>query len=64
VGVFQLESAGMRDLCRQMLPDTIEHIIALIALYRPGPMDLIPQYLKRRTGQEKIEYEHELLEPI
>jgi len=64
VGVFQLESAGMRDLCRQMMPDRIEHIIALIALYRPGPMDLIPQYLARKAGREPIEYEHPLLEPV
>jgi DNA polymerase-3 subunit alpha len=64
VGVFQLESAGMRDLCRQMMPDRIEHIIALIALYRPGPMELIPQYLARKAGKESISYEHELLEPI
>jgi DNA polymerase-3 subunit alpha len=64
VGVFQLESAGMRDLCRQMMPDRIEHIIALIALYRPGPMELIPQYLARKAGREPISYEHPLLEPI
>ena len=64
VGVFQLESAGMRDLCRRMMPDRIEHIIALIALYRPGPMELIPQYLARKSGSEPIEYEHALLEPI
>jgi DNA polymerase III subunit alpha len=64
VGVFQLESAGMRDLCRQMMPDRIEHIIALIALYRPGPMELIPQYLARKVGKEPIAYEHPLLEPI
>jgi DNA polymerase-3 subunit alpha len=64
VGVFQLESAGMRDLCRQMMPDCLEHIIALIALYRPGPMELIPQYLARKAGKEPIAYEHPLLEPI
>jgi len=64
VGVFQLESAGMRDLCRQMMPDRVEHIIALIALYRPGPMELIPQYLARKAGKEPIAYEHPLLEPI
>jgi DNA polymerase-3 subunit alpha len=64
VGVFQLESAGMRDLCRQMMPDRIEHIIALIALYRPGPMELIPQYLARKAGKEPIAYEHPLLEQI
>ncbi|MBN2538371.1 DNA polymerase III subunit alpha [candidate division WOR-3 bacterium] len=64
VGVFQLESAGMRDLCRRMQPESLEHIIALIALYRPGPMDLIPTYVARKEGKEKIEYEHPLLEPI
>ncbi len=64
VGVFQLESGGMRDLCRRMRPENIEHIIALIALYRPGPMDLIPTYLARKEGRESIEYEHPLLEPI
>ncbi|MBM3313506.1 DNA polymerase III subunit alpha, partial [candidate division WOR-3 bacterium] len=64
IGVFQLESAGMRDLCRQMMPDRIEHIIALIALYRPGPMELIPQYLARKAGKEPIAYEHPLLESI
>ncbi|MBM3322398.1 DNA polymerase III subunit alpha [candidate division WOR-3 bacterium] len=64
VGVFQLESAGMRDLCRRMRPEKLEHIIALIALYRPGPMDLIPAYLARKAGTEPIEYEHPLLEPI
>ncbi len=64
VGVFQLESAGMRDLCRRMLPDRLEHIIALIALYRPGPMDLIPTYLARKQGGGAIDCEHPLLEPI
>jgi len=47
-----------------MMPDRIEHIIALIALYRPGPMELIPQYLARKAGKEPIAYEHPLLEPI
>ncbi len=64
VGVFQLESAGMRDTCRKMMPERLEHIIALIALYRPGPMDLIPSYLARKAGTEPIEYGHPLLEPI
>lgn len=63
-GIFQLESSGMRDLCRRMRPESIEHITALIALYRPGPMDLIPSYLARKEGTEPIEYEHELLEDI
>jgi len=59
-----LESGGMRDLCRKFQISSIEHITALIALYRPGPMELIPEYIKRRHGEVKIEYEHPLLEPI
>lgn len=64
VGVFQLESSGMRDLCRKFQIQSIEHITALIALYRPGPMDLIPDFIKRRHGQVKVVYEHPLLEPV
>jgi DNA polymerase-3 subunit alpha len=64
LGVFQLESGGMRSLCREFQISSLEHITALIALYRPGPMDLIPEFIKRRHGQVKIEYEHPLLEPI
>ena len=64
LGVFQLESAGMRDLSRRMKPESLEHIIALIALYRPGPMALIPTYIARKEGREEIGYEHPLLEPI
>src|SRR6266404_1958644 len=64
LGIFQLESGGMRDLCRKFQISSIEHITALIALYRPGPMDLIPEFIKRRHGEVKIEYEHPLLEPI
>ncbi len=64
VGIFQLESGGMRDLCRKFQISSIEHITALIALYRPGPMELIPEFIKRRHGEVKIEYEHPLLEPI
>jgi DNA polymerase-3 subunit alpha len=64
LGVFQLESGGMRDLCRKFQISSLEHITALIALYRPGPMDLIPEFIARRQGQVKIEYEHPLLEPI
>lgn len=63
-GVFQLESAGMRDTLRKLKPDTIEDIIALVSLYRPGPMDNIPTYIARKHGQEKPEYLHPLLEPI
>jgi len=64
VGIFQLESSGMRDLCRRFQISSIEHITALIALYRPGPMELIPEFIKRRHGEMRIEYEHPLLEPI
>lgn len=64
VGVFQLESGGMRDLCRKFKLSTIEHITALVALYRPGPMDLIPDFINRRHGKVKIEYMHPLLEPV
>ncbi len=64
IGVFQLESGGMRDLCRKFQISSVEHITALISLYRPGPMDLIPEFIKRRHGEVKIEYEHPLLEPI
>jgi len=64
LGVFQLESGGMRDLCRKFQISSLEHITALVALYRPGPMDLIPEYLRRRHGEVKIDYEHPLLEPI
>ncbi|MEP6662189.1 MAG: DNA polymerase III subunit alpha [Verrucomicrobiota bacterium] len=64
IGIFQLESGGMRDLCRKFQISSIEHITALVALYRPGPMDLIPDFIKRRHGEVKIEYPHPLLEPI
>ncbi len=64
LGVFQLESGGMRDLCRKFQISSVEHITALIALYRPGPMDLIPEFIRRRHGEVRIEYEHPLLEPI
>jgi DNA polymerase-3 subunit alpha len=64
LGVFQLESGGMRDLCRKFQINSLEHITALIALYRPGPMELIPEFIRRRHGEIRIEYEHPLLEPI
>jgi DNA polymerase-3 subunit alpha len=64
LGVFQLESGGMRDLCRKFQISSVEHITALIALYRPGPMELIPEFIARRHGEVKIDYEHPLLEPI
>jgi DNA polymerase III subunit alpha len=64
LGVFQLESGGMRDLCRKFQISSVEHITALVALYRPGPMELIPEFIKRRQGEIEIKYEHPLLEPI
>jgi DNA polymerase-3 subunit alpha len=64
VGVFQLESAGMRDVLRKLKPDTFEDIIAVVALYRPGPMDNIPSYIKRKHGEEAIDYLHPSLEDI
>ena len=64
LGVFQLESGGMRDLCKKFQISSVEHITALVALYRPGPMDLIPDFIKRRHGEIEIKYEHPLLESI
>ncbi|MCG3150248.1 MAG: DNA polymerase III subunit alpha [Verrucomicrobiae bacterium] len=64
IGVFQLESGGMRDLCRRIGIDSIEVINALIALYRPGPMQFIDDYIARKHGKVKIEYDHPALEPI
>ena len=64
VGVFQIESAGMRDALRKMKPDNIEDIIALISLYRPGPMDNIPAYIARKHGLEEPDYLHPMLEDI
>ncbi len=63
-GVFQLESGGMVALCKSFGVDRIEDIIALIALYRPGPMDLIPDYIDRKKGRKQVEYAHPLLEVI
>ncbi len=64
VGVFQLESAGMRDTLKKLKPDTLEDIIALVSLYRPGPMDNIPTYIARKHGEEEAEYLHPLLEQV
>ncbi len=63
-GVFQLEGAGMTRFVMQMQPTKLDHIIAMVALFRPGPMDFIPSYIKRMHGQEKINYTHPMLEPI
>jgi DNA polymerase III subunit alpha len=62
--VFQLESAGMRDLCKQMNVKNFDEIIAIVALFRPGPMENIPKYIANLSGKEKIEYMHPLLEPV
>lgn len=63
-GVFQLESYGMRHLLRQMKPYCFDDVVAAIALFRPGPMENIPTYLKRRSHQEKVVYPLKELEPI
>lgn len=62
--VFQLESRGMKDMLRQAKPDCFEDIIALVALYRPGPMDLIPDFCRRKHGLQRVEYPHPATEPI
>jgi DNA polymerase III subunit alpha len=62
--VFQLESRGMKDMLKQAKPDCFEDIIALVALYRPGPMDLIPDFCRRKHGLQRVEYPHPATEPI
>ena len=64
VGVFQFESAGMREYLSKLKPDTIEDIIAMNALYRPGPMDNIPTFIARKRGEEVVAYDHPKLESI
>ena len=64
VGVFQLESAGMKNFMKELKPDSLEDIIAGISLYRPGPMDFIPRYLEGKNNPEKITYECPQLKPI
>ncbi|MFA5925299.1 MAG: DNA polymerase III subunit alpha [Parcubacteria group bacterium] len=63
-GVFQLESGGMKRYLKQLRPTTFEDIIAMVALYRPGPMDWIPDFISRKHGRKKIEYIHPKLEVI
>lgn len=63
-GVFQLESSGMRRYLKELKPHEIEDIIAMVALYRPGPMEFIPQYINRKFKRERINYLHPKLEPI
>jgi DNA polymerase-3 subunit alpha len=64
LGVFQVEGAGMRRNLMDMKPTSLPHVIAMVALYRPGPMDFIPQYIRRMHGEEDVTYRHHLLEPI
>lgn len=64
IGVFQLESKGMRDLVRRIGLDRIEDLIAMVALYRPGPMNMLDDYVRRKTGKVDIAYDHQLLKPI
>ncbi len=63
-GVFQFESSGMKNVLLQLRPENIEDIIAVISLYRPGPMDSIPRYIENRHHPEKVTYKHPLLQPI
>ncbi len=63
-GVFQLEGTGMRDSLKRLKPDRFEDIIAMVALYRPGPMDNIPTYINRKHGEEPVDCLHPMLEPI
>ena len=62
--VFQLESSGMKDMLKQARPDCFEDIVALVALYRPGPMDLIPEFCRRKLGSQKVTYPHPATESI
>jgi len=64
IGVFQLESSGMRDLSRRIGLDSFNDIIALVALYRPGPMHMLEDYVSRKHRPDSIKYEHSLLKPI
>lgn len=63
-GIFQLESSGMRGYLKELKPTELEDVIAMISLYRPGPMELIPHYVRRKFKQEPITYLHPKLEPI
>jgi len=63
-GVFQLEGGGMTGWMVKMQPSTLDHVIAMVALYRPGPMRFIPSYIERMNGREEITYRHPKMEPI
>src|SRR5450756_521370 len=62
-GIFQFESPGMKKHLRNLKPNRFEDLVAMNALYRPGPMEYIPSFIKRKHGQEKIEYDSPLMEP-
>jgi DNA polymerase-3 subunit alpha len=64
IGTFQFESEGMRMYLKDLKPTNIEDLIAMNALYRPGPMQFIPNFINRKHGREEVEYPHDLLEPI
>ncbi|MEO5565386.1 MAG: DNA polymerase III subunit alpha [Luteimonas sp.] len=64
VAVFQFESRGMRDLLKRAQPDRFDDLIALVSLFRPGPMDLIPDFIERKHGRAEVRFPHPLLQPI
>ena len=64
LGLFQFESAGMRRYLKELKPTSFEDLIAMVALYRPGPLELIPSYIMRKHGKEHVQYLHPKLEPI
>jgi DNA polymerase-3 subunit alpha len=63
-GIFQMESTGMQELARQLHIDKFEEIIAVVALYRPGPMEMIPSFISRKHGKESIEIDHPLMKDV
>ncbi|WP_126425517.1 DNA polymerase III subunit alpha [Brevibacillus marinus] len=63
-GIFQLESSGMRSVLRELKPESLDDIVAVLALYRPGPMEIIPEYIKAKHGRKQVTYAHPDLEPI
>lgn len=63
-GIFQLESSGMKSFMKELKPGNIEDLIAGISLYRPGPMDFIPQYIKGKNNPDGVTYDCPQLEPI
>ena len=63
-GIFQLESAGMKNFMKELMPENLEDIIAGVSLYRPGPMDFIPKYVQGKKDKASITYTHSALKPI